>query len=53
MPVGATIVAVEIAIIAYPDGVFLALGIQHAMRMRRSVIMCGQSGCTMFLHIIS
>jgi hypothetical protein len=23
------------------------------MRMRRSVIMCGQSGCTMFLHIIS
>jgi hypothetical protein len=32
--------------------VFVALGIQHAMRMRRIVI-CGLPRSTAFLHIIS
>jgi len=32
--------------------VFVALGIQHAMRMRRTVI-CGLSGYTIFFRIIS
>jgi len=32
--------------------VFVTLGIQHAMRMRHNAI-CGLSGSTMFLHIIS
>jgi len=32
--------------------VFVALGIQHAMRMRQIVI-CGLPGCTVFCHLIS
>jgi hypothetical protein len=32
--------------------VFVALGIQHAMRMRHIVI-CGPHGCTVFFHITS
>ena len=32
--------------------VFVALGIQNAMRMRH-IVVCAMSGCTMFLNIIS
>jgi hypothetical protein len=38
-------------IVTYSECVFLALGIQHAMRMRR-VVICGQPGTTVFFHII-
>ena len=36
--------------ITYSDCVFVALGIQHAIRMRLIVI-CALSGSTMFFHI--
>ena len=39
-------------IITYSEGVFVALGIQHSMRMRHIVI-CGLSGCAVFFRIIS
>ena len=34
------------------ESVFVALGIQHAVRMRRIVI-CGLSDCTILFHIMS
>ena len=37
--------------ITYCECVFVALGIQHAMRMRHIVI-CGLPGSTVFFHII-
>ena len=37
--------------IAYSDRVFVALGIQHAMRMRYAII-CRLSDCTIFFCII-
>ena len=38
--------------ITYSECVSVALGIQHAMRMRH-IVMCGLSGSTTFSHIIS
>jgi len=38
--------------ITYSDFVFIALGIQYTMRMRHNVI-CGLSGCTISVYVIS
>ena len=38
--------------ITYSECVFVALVIQHAMRMRHIVI-CGLPGCAIFFHFIS
>jgi hypothetical protein len=37
-------------LITYSEGVFVALGIQHAIRMHH--IACGLLGSTIFLHLI-
>jgi hypothetical protein len=50
--VRAIIVAVQNQSIAYSEGVFLALGIQHPMRMPHIAI-CGLSGSTIFFTIIA
>ena len=51
--VRATIVAVEKSLsIIYSECEFVALGIQHEMRMRHIVIYC-LPGCTVFFFIIS
>jgi hypothetical protein len=47
-----TIFAVEKTNVLYIMRLFVALGIQHEMRMRHIVI-CGLSGSTIFSHIIS
>ena len=44
--------SVKVISITYSECVFVALGTQHAMRMRHIVIR-GLSGSTIFLHIIS
>jgi hypothetical protein len=38
--------------VTYSEGVFVALGIQHAMSMRHIVIY-GLFGSTMFVHVFS
>jgi hypothetical protein len=38
--------------ITYSERVFVAFGIQHAMRMRHTAI-CVLPGCTIFFHMIS
>jgi hypothetical protein len=43
---------VTVASITYSECVFVALGIQHAIRMRHIAI-CGLSGSTLFFHFIS
>jgi hypothetical protein len=46
--VRATIVAVEKSIeITYYEHMFIALGIQHALRMRR-IFICDLPGCTIY-----
>jgi hypothetical protein len=50
--VSATTVYGKVLNVTYSECVSLALGIQHAMRMRYIVIR-GLSGCTIFFHIIS
>jgi hypothetical protein len=41
------------AMITYSVCVSVALVIQHAMGMRRTIVICGLSGSTIFFHVIS
>jgi hypothetical protein len=50
--VSATSVAVEKQCVTYSEGVFVVLGINHAMCMRHTVIPC-LPGSTIFFHITS
>ena len=47
-----TVAAVEKQQVLYILSLFIALVIQHAMRMRRIVI-CGSTGCTIFFRILA
>jgi len=38
--------------ITYSEYVFVALGTQHAMRLRY-IVACGLSGCAVFFHVTS
>jgi len=38
--------------ITYPGCVFVALNIQHAMRMRRIILSYVLSGCILLFHVI-
>ena len=47
-----TLLIICCPLLQYSKSVFVALGIHHAMRMLHIVI-CVQSGCTLFFHITS
>jgi hypothetical protein len=50
--VHAAIVVMEKQCVTYSECVFVAIGFQHTMLVRQIVI-CGLSGCTLILHIVS
>jgi hypothetical protein len=52
MGVHASIVVMEKQCVTYSECVFVAIGVQHAM-LKRHIVICGLSGCTIIFHIIS